>query len=135
MKVIETTIFVCPTPKGRARSRVVGKHVMTYTPSKTRKAEDMIAAMIRSQIMQSGRFEAGVALRLSATFYIDKPKSTSKKVLMPVKRPDLDNYGKLLSDALNKFVWPDDSQIVTLNLRKRFGSPPRIDIRISEEVE
>ena len=135
MKTIEATIFVEPTPKGRARSRIAGKHVITYTPAKTRNAEKMIAAMIRQEVMKQGSFDASVPLNLSAAFYIEKPKSASKKVLWPVKRPDLDNYGKLLLDALNKYVWQDDSQIVDLHLRKRFGSPPRIDILIREEVE
>ena len=132
MKQIEATIFVEPTAKGRARSRIAGKHVITYTPAKTRNAENMIAAMIRQEVMKRGSFDVGMPLKLSATFYIEKPKSTGKKVLMPVKRPDLDNYGKLLLDALNKYAWHDDSQIIDLHLRKRFGSPPRIEIMIRE---
>jgi len=135
MKTIEATIFVEPTPKGRARSRIAGKHVITYTPAKTRNAENMIAATIRQEVMKQGSFDAGIPLRLSATFYIEKPKSAGKKVLLPVKRPDLDNYGKLLLDALNKYAWQDDSQIIDLHLRKRFGTPPHIEIKITEVLE
>ena len=42
MKTIEATIYVIPTPKGRARSRMANGRVMTYTPAKTRKAEESI---------------------------------------------------------------------------------------------
>lgn len=135
MKQVEAVIMVQPTPKGRARSRVAGGRVMTYTPAKTRKAEEQIAYAIRQQVMASGTFDAGVPLSLSATFFLEKPQSAPKRVTMPVKRPDLDNYGKLLSDALNKYVWPDDSQIVDLHIRKRFGTPPRIELRVCEVLE
>ena len=135
MKQIEAVIYVSPTPKGRTKAALIGKHVRMYTPAKTRKAETMIAAMIREEVMKKGSFDAGIPLKLSATFYIEKPKSASKKVLWAVKRPDLDNYGKLLLDALNRYAWHDDSQIVDLHLRKRFGSPPRIELLIREEVE
>ncbi len=131
MNEIEDIIYVVPTPKGRARSRVVGKKVITYTPSQTRRQE----TMIREQMLKHIPFDPGVPLKLSATFYIPKPQSASKKQVYPVKRPDLDNYEKLLMDALNKYIWPDDAQIVDLHTRKRFGSPPRIEIIISEVLE
>ena len=135
MKSIESIIYVEPTPKGRARSRIAGKHVITYTPATTRKAEEMIQVMIREEAMKQGQFDADMPLKLSAIFYVQRPKSASKRVTMPTKRPDLDNYGKLLSDALNKYLWPDDSQIVTLHLQKRFGNPPRIELKVSEVIE
>jgi len=135
MKEIEVTIFVVPTPKGRPRVAVIGKHAHAYTPKKTRVAEADIKAAIRKEVMAQGSFDAGVALKLSATFYRDIPTSTPKRVTMPVKRPDVINYGVLLLDALQKYVYADDSQITTCTLKKRFGSPPRIDLRISEELE
>ncbi|MBA7577412.1 hypothetical protein ES708_19264 [subsurface metagenome] len=53
---------------------------------------------------------------------------------MPVARPDYDNYAKLLTDALEKFVYKNDSQICTALIKKRFGSPPRIELAIEEDV-
>ncbi len=136
MKQLEAIIYVSPTPKGRPRVAVIGGHAHAYTPAKTRKNEQMIQALIRSELkgmFQS--FEDGIPLHLHATFYISKPKSCSKKVLHPVKRPDLDNYVKTLLDSLDKYIFPDDSQIVSMNLIKAFGTPPRIELLIREVVE
>lgn len=83
--------------------------------------------------MRVGHFEAGAPLRLEATFFRARPKHLPKKVTMPVSRPDVDNYTKLLTDALNKFVFPDDNQITSLYVKKRFGSPPRIELEITQE--
>ena len=135
MNKIETTIYVEPTAKARPRSTIIAGRVRTYTPKKTRNAEAMIEAMIRTQVMQLGAFEEGIPLRLEATFYRDRPKHLPKRVTMPVSRPDYDNYAKLLTDALEKFVYKNDSQICTALIKKRFGSPPRIELTIEEDVE
>ena len=137
MKSFATVIFVDPTAKARARSTVIAGHVHEYTPKKTANAEMLIIAAIRQKIGPAfTTFDAGVPLRLEATFYILRPKSLPKRVTMPVKKPDVDNYGKLVMDALNHFVYPSDSQVTTLVLRKRFvsdGQVPRIELRIREE--
>ena len=130
MNRIETTIYVEPTAKARPRSAVVHGHVHTYTPKKTRNAEALIEAMIRTQVMELGAFEEGIPLRLEATFYRERPKHLPKRVTMPVSRPDYDNYAKLLTDALEKFVYKNDSQICTALIKKRFGSPPRIELKL-----
>jgi Holliday junction resolvase RusA-like endonuclease len=134
---IQTVIYVVPTPKGRPRSRIVTKgghpFVQTYTPTDTQDAEAMIKAMIRTQVMKLGKFAPDVPIRLEATFFLEKPKSTPKKVLMPTKRPDWDNFAKLLTDALEKFVYPADAQITTAVVKKRFGLPPRIELKLEED--
>jgi len=138
MNRIETTIYVEPTAKARPKSRMVHtgtkNFIQTYTPAKTRHAEAMVEAMIRTQVMDLGNFEEGVPLRLEATFYRDRPKHLPKRVTMPVTRPDYDNYAKLLTDALEKFVYKNDSQICTALIKKRFGSPPRIELTIEVDI-
>ena len=135
MNKINAIIYVEPTPKARPRSAVIHGRVHTYTPKKTRNAEAMIKAMIRTQVMELGACEDGVPLRLEATFYRERPKHLPKRVTMPVSRPDYDNYAKLLTDALEKFVYKNDSQICTALIKKRFGSPPRIELTIEVDVE
>lgn len=133
MKRIECTIMVPPVAKGRPRTSVRNGHAFVYTPAKTRTAEADIKAAVREQVMAFGSFDEKVPLSMSATFFIEKPKSKSKKVLMPVTRPDTDNYLKLCLDALNQYVIPDDSQVTTIHARKRYGTPPRITLVIEEE--
>lgn len=135
MKELQTVIYIEPTPKGRPKATSFGGHARLYTPTKTRKAEQNILALIRSELkglFQS--FDKGMPLYLEATFCLAKPASCPKKVQHPVKRPDLDNYVKTLLDALNGYIFPDDSQIVSMKLRKAFGTPPRIELLIREEV-
>lgn len=134
---MKLTILVEPVAKGRPRFTVVDGHATAYTPARTRNAEAMIVAMIRTQVRQVGTFEAGVPLRLEATFYRTRPRHLPKRVTMPVTRPDAENYSKLLMDALNRFVFPDDAQITDLHVKKRFaepGSVPRIELEITEDI-
>lgn len=120
-------IMVEPVGKARPRQTIKKGRVITYTPQKTAHAENLI----RDKAMQLGEyFERGTPLAITAIFFRDKPKSTKKNVRLPVTRPDWDNYGKLLTDALEKFVYANDSQITTATIKKRFGSPPRIELTI-----
>jgi len=128
---MKITINVEPVGKARPRSTIRKGRVITYTPQKTAHAENLI----RDKVMGLGQyFERGTPLAIEAVFFRDRPKSTKKDVTLPVTRPDWDNYGKLLTDALEKFVYANDSQITTAVIKKRFGSPPRIELEIEEDV-
>lgn len=120
-----------PVAKGRPRVVTKGGKTFAYTPGKTVHAENMI----RYALKDKGCFDAGMPLRLEAIFYRIRPKSSSKKVKLPVTSPDLDNYIKLITDALEKFAYANDSQITTMLVRKRFGNPPRIEIKLEEDME
>lgn len=133
---MRAVIYVEPHPKGRPRITTVGKHAIAYTPKKTRVAEADIKAAIRNKIAKLERFGAGEALVLWVTFFVVRPKNAPKRVIYPVKRPDLDNYLKTLLDALDKFAFPDDSQIVNIHAKKAFalpGTPPRIEFVLERE--
>lgn len=63
------------------------------------------------------------ALRLTVTAWRSMPKSIPKKrqaTALPSKRPDLTNYLKQVEDALLKYAYVDDGQIVTIIARKRY---------------
>jgi Holliday junction resolvase RusA-like endonuclease len=127
---IEATILVEPAPKLRPRVAVKGGRTFIYTPHKTVRAENLI----RAALADKGAFGEGVPLRLEATFYRPRPKSLPKRVVMPVSRPDLINYVSLLADAIEKFVYQSDSQITTLVAKKRFGFPPRIELKLEADT-
>uniref|UniRef100_A0A6M3M6U9 Putative endodeoxyribonuclease n=1 Tax=viral metagenome TaxID=1070528 RepID=A0A6M3M6U9_9ZZZZ len=129
-------IHVEPHAKGRPKVSTFGGHAQVYTPKKTRIAEADIKAAIRNKIAKAERFGAGEALVLWVTFYVVRPKSAPKRVKHPVTRPDLDNYLKTLLDALDKFAFPDDAQIVNIHAKKAFaavGTPPRIEFILERE--
>jgi len=126
---MKITINQEPIPKARARTVVRNGKVMSFTPKATANAE----SSIRAQIAQNKEFyPAGVPLTIKMWFFISKPPSISKKRTMPVTRPDIDNYCKLVLDACNKYLWADDSQIVSLEAFKRYGTPPHIELEIAK---
>ncbi|MBA7608343.1 hypothetical protein ES703_15520 [subsurface metagenome] len=133
---IKVTILVEPTPKARPRHTTRGSRVITYTPEKTRVAEARIQTRIQDALLEKGIwFSEGMPIRMEATFYRLKPKSTPKRVKLPVTSPDLDNYTKLLTDALEKYVYNNDGQITTMFVRKRYSSPPRIELTLEDDNE
>jgi Holliday junction resolvase RusA-like endonuclease len=130
--MINITIPMEPVGKARPRTvRTKGGKSVTFTPDKTAAAENLI----RDRVMGLGvKIPSGVPLRVEATFYRSRPKSC-KKLMLPVSKPDLDNYAKLLTDALEKFIYENDSQISTLVVKKRFAIKyPCIDLRIVEDT-
>lgn len=63
----------------------------------------------------------------------DKAKALAGAIL-PVSRPDWDNYGKI-TDALNGVVWKDDSQVCDGRCIKRYSDEPALRIEVREFVE
>jgi len=126
---VELVIPVEPVPKPRPRVIKTSKgHVFTVTPGRCGETE----VMIRKYVMEHTKvkFSKPTPLCLEVTFYVPKPKSLPKSRKYPSTRPDLDNYLKLFKDALNKYLWDDDSQIVEVRARKAYGDPPRIEMRV-----
>jgi Holliday junction resolvase RusA-like endonuclease len=128
--VTYSAIFpVEPIGKGRPRVTVRNGRAFAYTPKRTAGAEELI----RAHVWESKVFyEAGVPLKLEAEFVFARPKSAPKKRVYPTTRPDLDNCYKTLSDALNGFLFADDSQIVEVTMRKSYGLTPCIKVTIVE---
>lgn len=82
-------------------------------------------------------------LAIKVIAYFEIPKSKSKKFkesalkgeVNPITKPDTDNISKNIKDALNKIAYPDDCQIVTEIIQKRYSETPRAEITISEIEE
>lgn len=139
--MLKIVIFMEPVGKQRARAgRTRGKDsenqkIIHYTPDKTAHAENLI----RDKVMEAmkDKYPDVTALIMVAEFYRTRPKKP-KNPDRPVTTPDWDNYGKLLSDALNKFLYNDDAQLSTVLVKKRYAMPgqmPRIELKIWEDTE
>ena len=122
-----------PCAKGRPR---LGKYG-TYTPDKTVNYETLVKQLYITE--HYGKQLEG-ALNLKVTAYFQIPKSKSKKIkeamlksdIRPTGRPDWDNVGKIISDALNGLAYHDDSQIVTATVEKWYSDNPRVEVEIQE---
>ena len=72
--------------------------------------------------------------------YYPIPKSTSKKQhqamldgqIRPTKKPDWDNIGKIICDALNGIAYKDDSAIVEAMVEKYYSDEPRVEVLLEE---
>ena len=54
--------------------------------------------------------------------------------IKPTKKPDWDNIGKLVTDALNGIAWHDDAQIVKSTVIKVYtADKPRIEVTIRKD--
>ena len=63
------------------------------------------------------------------------PESWSKKQkaqagahLIRPKKPDWDNVGKIVSDALNQIAYHDDAQVYDAHIIKMYGEKPRLEV-------
>jgi len=77
-------------------------------------------------------FEAGLPVRAVIEFVLVKPPSAPKKRRWPTTKPDLDNTEKLVGDALERFLYSNDAQIVDVRKRKVYGATPCIRLFLSE---
>lgn len=125
MEFITLVFHVEPVAKGRPR---IARSGHAFTPQKTRNAEKAIKtlALVEMKKQKKEPFDCPVAVAIE--FIMQKPKKPSKDY---PSRSDLDNYAKLVCDALNEIVWSDDSQIVDLYLTKRWGDESQITVQVS----
>lgn len=127
-------------PRGKARARTVrlpngASH--SYTPSETVLYENLVRTEYRSQC-GAVKFPDDAMLDMRILAYYAIPESASKKrkrlmeggEIRPTKKPDMDNIVKIVSDALNKVAFRDDSQIVDCQVRKFYSTQPRIEVTI-----
>lgn len=71
-------------------------------------------------------------IRLDATFRFPRPKSAKATEVFMSHRPDEDNLKKALMDAItNARIWVDDSRVCDGRVRKIYGEPPGVTVRIS----
>lgn len=123
-RILNAFIEMLPCPKERAR---VTKKGFSYTPQKTKDAEELISNRV-SSLMTVPPIEA-TPLSLLLTVHKLKPKS-KKQAQRPIGRPDIDNYAKLVADALNGIVWVDDSQIVEMHCCKIYSERQGLHIQV-----
>lgn len=78
--------------------------------------------------------EHGIAL--TCEFYCPIPSSLSKRKReqlngeLCLKKPDIDNYVKLVCDALNGIAWEDDNVVASLYAVKLYDNEPRTEVYI-----
>jgi Holliday junction resolvase RusA-like endonuclease len=137
-QLFEFTVYGTPDAKGRPRFARRGKFVQTYTPKKTISYESLVQ-MAFQQVYPRAEPIAG-AVKMMVIVFIEPPKSWSKKkrgeaifgLIQPTGKSDIDNYAKIVMDALNSFAYVDDSQAVQLFVEKKYCNDARVFVSIEE---
>lgn len=152
MSAVTLFIPIEPQPWQRPKTRVIlkkgtekskkGVMVTHYNSTKLKNYENLIADAYKT-CPKSQYFDREQPLKVAIIFSMPIPQSYSKKrrewILkgfeQHTKRPDADNLGKAVIDALNGVAWADDSQIVQLTLRKEYAATePQIWLSIQPFV-
>jgi len=122
-----------PAVQRQTKFRRVGQFVRAYDPSSLDR--EKIAWQIKAYAPSE---PYGCPVKVDLTFYLPIPQATSKpkrrqmenQVILPHKRPDIDNLGYLVTNAMKEIIYKDDSQIVDLHMHKRYSEEPRTVVKI-----
>lgn len=121
--------WVYGKPVAWARARTSGGRYFTAPEQ----AEDVAAVRAAfSQDISRPRLDADAAWGLRVEVYLEPAPSWSRLrrllaltgKLRPVSKPDWDNYGKQVSDALEGLCWANDSQVVEGTVIKHYTAGP-----------
>jgi Holliday junction resolvase RusA-like endonuclease len=126
-----------PVAQGRPRFANRGSFVSVYDPKPSKDYKKYVALHARQAYAWS---PIRGAVKMSVDVYKKMPKSFTKKQkeqalsgeLLPIVKPDTDNYVKGIKDALNGICYMDDAQVVDESVRKFYSDEPRVEIGIWE---
>lgn len=126
MTQLSFVVWGVAQPKGSAKAFIPkgwNRAVVTSDNPKNKGWQQLVA-----EACGRARDEAGASLldgpvRLRVAFYLPRPKSLPKRVEHHIKKPDLDKLVRSVGDALTGVMWNDDSQVVDLQVRKRYAPP------------
>lgn len=125
-------------PFGKQRPRFT-KSGHTYTPTETHEHEQIIA-LAYCQQCGAFRFPDKTYIDMRIIAYVRIPKRATKAErkkmisgeIRPTVKPDWDNIGKLIADALNGIAYDDDKCIVDAQVRKFYSTEPKTVIILQE---
>lgn len=136
--MIKIIVLGNPVSQLRPILSTQGKHKVTaIDPPKSRKYKELIKQTARKYVGWDWE-PLDEPLKIDISFYREIPKSWSKKKqeqanngeLLPVSKPDVDNYLKCFLDGNTGVVWKDDNCIIEINTRKLYSKVPRAEMKV-----
>ena len=117
-----------------------------YTPKETTEYRNWVrTCFVDAQIKSGWVYEEGpIIVQIDVFFEIPKSyqawkvDAIKKHKYFPKKKPDCDNIAKGILDALNKIAYKDDSQVINLEVLKRFvegDNEPCVMIRMQNRPQ
>lgn len=132
-----------PVEQARPRATRMRKGIRVYDPKKVAVFKRQLGMLAKQQMLDRGLEPYDGPLEVHMQFYRPVQTSLSKKersrrlsgVHRPTVKPDLDNYIKSTSDALNGILWVDDNLIISLESKKFYAERPHLTVEIKEWLE
>lgn len=122
-----------PHSQTRHRHTSRGGFVRTYDP-KSKDKEQFVTYVQDNYGFEKmeGMIQASIVANFSIPkSYSDKKTNTLHNQFRP-KKPDVDNIAKFYLDALNGIAYNDDSQIICLEVTKKYSKMPSTSILLQE---
>ena len=128
---MRTQFCIYGEPRGKERPKfsTVCGHVTARTPENTVLYENLVKTEYR---IQSGVRFADDAMLSVRIFAFLSVLAMIDRLIRPTRKPDFDNIGKIICDALNGIAYRDDAQIVDALVRKFYSDIPRVIVEISD---
>ena len=131
---------IAPVEQARPRATRMGKGIRLYDPEKVAVYKRQLGYLAHQAMQERGLEPYDGPLAVRFEFYRPVQTSISKKerarrmtgVHRPTVKPDLDNYIKSTSDALNGIIWVDDNCIVGLMAEKFYAEEPHLTVEVKE---
>lgn len=120
-------------PQGKARARTfynpVTRKMQSITPETTANYENLVKVMfMHSRPVPFSTIQTPVDVSIIA-FY---RKAKSNKMELPMLKPDVDNICKCVLDALNHVAYRDDSQVVSVRIKKQWAEQEeKVSVQLS----
>lgn len=134
---MKLTIPVAPKPQARPRFNSYSKRAYEDSSMTAYKQSVKYHVMAKKpKFIETG------AVSVSITFYVYPPKyllskksmanDLAREVLYVDKKPDIDNYFKAVTDALEGVLYKNDGQIAVVTMQKFYSLDPRTEIEVGE---
>lgn len=108
-----------PVPQARPRFTRQGH---AYNSDKCKTYREHVALAAKTAMCGRGPISKKTPVRVLVAVFRARPKRTTNGDA-PTTRPDIDNYAKMILDALNGIVFEDDSQVCEMTVLKKYGLP------------
>jgi Holliday junction resolvase RusA-like endonuclease len=114
-------------------SRAGSNSGQRFTPRKQANFMGAIKLFASQAMAGTKPFEGPVELSIRATYLIPASWPAKRKAAASWKtsKPDADNLGKIVADALNALAYADDAQVASLIVQKRYGPLAGLTISVA----
>jgi Holliday junction resolvase RusA-like endonuclease len=116
-----------------AFARSGGKGVVRFTPKRQRDFMALVQLAASKAMADQEPFAGPVEMVVRAVYLVPRswPKRKADAAKWRISKPDSDNIGKIIADAMNTIVFADDAQVASLTVQKMYGPLAGVTVSVS----